>query len=67
MKRSAPAAARNGQAIADVLARWLPTSGLVLEIASGTGEHALRFAQAFPAHSWQPSDPDPQARASIAA
>lgn len=67
MKRSAPAAARNGQAIADVLARWLPTSGFVLEIASGTGEHALRFAQAFPAHSWQPSDPDPQARASIAA
>lgn len=67
MKRSAPAAARNCGPIAAVLRDWLPSSGHVLEIASGTGEHALAFAAAFPALTWQPSDPDPDARASIAA
>lgn len=66
MKRSAPAAARNREPIAAVLAEELPRTGLVLEIASGTGEHALHFARAFPALQWQPSDPDPQARDSIA-
>ncbi|HET9355923.1 MAG TPA: DUF938 domain-containing protein, partial [Sphingomicrobium sp.] len=40
-KRRAPAAARNVEPIGDVLAGWLPPSGLVLEVASGTGEHAL--------------------------
>jgi hypothetical protein len=58
---------RNVGPIGDVLAEWLPKSGLVLEIASGTGEHALAFARRFPVLDWQPSDPDPQALASIAA
>jgi hypothetical protein len=66
-KRRAPAAARNVGPIGDVLADWLPPSGLVLEIASGTGEHALAFAKRFPHLDWQPSDPDPEALASIAA
>lgn len=67
MKQSAPAAARNRDPIADVLREELPDSGLVLEIASGTGEHACHFAQMFPALEWQPTDPDPGALASIAA
>ena len=67
VKRQAPAAARNVEPIGDVLAEWLPDSGDVLEIASGTGEHALAFARRFPQLAWQPSDPDPQALASIAA
>jgi hypothetical protein len=50
-----------------VLAEWLPGSGTVLEIASGTGEHALAFAERFPKLDWQPSDPDPAAMASIEA
>jgi hypothetical protein len=66
-KRQATAAARNVGPIGDVLADWLPANGLVLEIASGTGEHALAFARRFPKLEWQPSDPDPQALASIAA
>ena len=67
VKRQAPAAGRNVAPIGDVLAEWLPASGLVLEIASGTGEHALAFAKRFPNLDWQPSDPDPLALASIAA
>ena len=67
VKRQAPAAARNVGPIGDVLAEWLPPTGLVLEIASGTGEHALAFARRFPSLDWQPSDPDPEALASIAA
>lgn len=67
MKRSAPAAARNREPILQVLEDWLPAEGLVLELASGTGEHALAFAAAFPALRWQPSDPDQEARASIQA
>ena len=67
VKRRAPAAARNVDPIGDVLSGWLPASGVVLEIASGTGEHALAFARRFPALEWQPSDPDPEALASIAA
>ncbi|MCY7281203.1 MAG: class I SAM-dependent methyltransferase [Sphingomonas bacterium] len=65
--RSAPAVARNREPIAEVLAQWLPTRGLVLEIASGTGEHALAFARRFADLEWQPSDPDPLALASIKA
>jgi hypothetical protein len=67
VRRQAPAAARNVGPIGDVLAEWLPPSGLVLEIASGTGEHALAFARRFPRLDWQPSDPDPAALASITA
>lgn len=67
VKRHAPAAARNVEPIGDVLARWLPSSGLVLEVASGTGQHAFAFARRFPALEWQPTDPDREALASIAA
>ena len=67
MKREAPAASRNREPIIAVLRDWLPATGLVLEVASGTGEHACAFAAAFPQLDWQPSDPDPEARASIAA
>lgn len=66
-RRSAPAASRNVVPIGEVLADWLPKSGTVLEVASGTGEHALAFARRFPALTWQPSDPDPLALASISA
>jgi SAM-dependent methyltransferase len=66
-RRSAPAALRNREPIADVLAGWLPPSGLVLEIASGTGEHAIYFAQRFPDLHWQPSDVHPSALSSIEA
>jgi SAM-dependent methyltransferase len=63
----APATARNRGPITAVLADWLPVGGRVLELASGTGEHALHFAAAFPQLVWQPSDPDPQHRRSIEA
>ena len=66
-RRSAPAALRNREPIAEVLAEWLPPSGLVLEIASGSGEHAVHFAERFPDLDWQPSDVHPDALASIAA
>jgi hypothetical protein len=66
-RRVAPAVQRNRDPIADVLAEWLPDSGLVLELASGSGEHAVHFARRFPNLEWQPSDPDPEALASIAA
>ena len=65
--RSAPAAARNREPIAEVLAEWLPVAGTVLEIASGTGEHAAFFAAQFPNLGWQPSDSHSDALASIAA
>ena len=64
-RRSAPAALRNREAIAAVLAEWLPTAGLILEIASGSGEHAVYFAERFPALQWQPSDVHPDAIVSI--
>ena len=63
----APATERNREPILTVLRRVLPPSGLVLEIASGTGQHAVHFAAALPSLQWQPSDPDPSQRASIAA
>lgn len=66
-RRSAPAALRNREPIADVLGEWLPQSGVVLEIASGTGEHAAYFAARFPSLDWQPSDIHPAALASITA
>lgn len=67
MKQHAPATLRNRAPIAAVLACELPPAGRVLEIASGTGEHAVYFAQTFPALHWQPSDPAAEALASIAA
>ncbi|MET1112327.1 MAG: DUF938 domain-containing protein [Allosphingosinicella sp.] len=67
MKRHAPAAERNRAPIAAVLSEMLPASGTVLEVASGTGEHGAWFAALFPALRWQPSDPDPDALASIRA
>ena len=65
MKREAPAAARNRQPILDVLQPRLPENGLVLEIASGTGEHVVHYAAARPELTFQPSDPDAGARASV--
>jgi hypothetical protein len=65
VKRASPAASRNCEPILSVLREWLPPSGRVLEVAAGTGEHALHFAAALPALEWQPTDPDPEARASI--
>lgn len=64
---SSPAALRNRDPILAVLRRELPATGLVLEVASGSGEHAVHFAAALPALSFQPSDPDPRARQSILA
>lgn len=64
-KRHAPATMRNRDVIGDVLARELPEVGVVLEVASGSGEHAVYFAERFPNLVWRPSDPDPEALASI--
>jgi SAM-dependent methyltransferase len=65
--KTAPAAARNREPILQALRGRLPPSALVLEIASGTGEHAVWFASALPAVNWQPTDLDPDALRSIAA
>ena len=66
-RRSAPHVARNAAPIVEVLRGVLPTHGLVLEIASGSGEHALHFAREFPNLLLQPSDPEPAALRSIEA
>jgi len=65
LRQYAPAAARNRDAILVVLCRHLPPSGHVLEIASGSGEHAVHFARALPGCVFQPSDPGADRRASI--
>jgi SAM-dependent methyltransferase len=66
-RRHAPATQRNRDPILEVLRAVLPPSGLVLEVASGTGEHAAYFARNLPGLQWQPSDPSPDALESIAA
>src|SRR5205085_11576538 len=65
-KWSAPSAERNKGLILDVLTRVLPQRGLVLEIASGTGQHVVHFAKTLPDLTWQPSDPDAELLQSIA-
>ncbi|HEX8669441.1 MAG TPA: DUF938 domain-containing protein [Allosphingosinicella sp.] len=63
----AAATARNREPIAAVLREVLPEEGTVLEVASGTGEHAAHFSAVFPRLLWQPTDPDAEALASIRA
>ena len=65
VRRVAPAAARNREPITKVLRQHLPPRGLVLEVASGSGEHIVHFAIALSDLTFQPSDPDVDARASI--
>ena len=60
-------AARNRDAIRDTLGEYLPSNARVLEVGSGSGEHAIHVARELPAVVWQPSDPDEPARRSIAA
>ncbi|MFM0370686.1 DUF938 domain-containing protein [Paraburkholderia aspalathi] len=67
LRQHSPSAERNREPILAVLREVLPATGRVLEIASGTGQHAICFAGALPGLDWQPSDPDADARASIAA
>lgn len=66
-RQYAPATQRNREFILDVLLQVLPPTGTVLEISSGTGEHAVFFAPRLYPRKWLPSDPNPLARASIAA
>ena len=63
---TSPSVQRNRGPILEVLRRYLPAAGTVLELASGSGEHIEHFAAALPGLVFQPSDPDPAARASIA-
>ncbi|MGB7445343.1 MAG: DUF938 domain-containing protein [Coleofasciculaceae cyanobacterium] len=63
----APATDRNREAILEVLLQVLPPQGTILEIASGTGEHAVFFAPRLSPRQWLPSEPNPQSRASITA
>ncbi len=65
IRLTSPAALRNRDPILAVLRAHLPPSGLVLEIASGTGEHVAHFAANLPGLTFQPSDPEPERRASI--
>ena len=67
MKRTAKLALRNREALAAALDEVLPETGTVLELGSGTGEHVVFLATRFPALTFEPSDPDPEARASIRA
>ena len=66
-RQFAPATLRNRDFILDVLRDVLPTTGDILEVASGSGEHIVHFARSFPALVFQPSDPEPDALLSVAA
>ncbi|TZG29291.1 DUF938 domain-containing protein [Sphingomonas montanisoli] len=65
-RRTSPSALRNRAPILEVLTAVMPPTGTVVEIASGTGEHVIHFAAGLAGLTWQPSDPSPEARASIA-
>jgi len=67
MKQTAAAAERNRAPILEALSPLLPAAGRILEVASGPGVHVVTFAEARPDLDWQPSDPEPRARASITA
>jgi len=67
LRRYYPATERNRDSIVSVLRRVLPQSGLILEVASGSGEHAAHLATVFQNLVWQPSDRDPELLDSIAA
>ena len=62
---TAPAASRNAGPIVEALRPHVPAHGTVLELAAGTGQHAVAAARAFPGLVWQPTDPAPERRASI--
>ena len=64
---ASPASVRNAEPILHILRAHLPKSGRVLEIAAGSGQHAVTFSSALPGLEWTPSDPSPDARASISA
>ena len=67
LRRYAPATDRNREPILAILQQVLPPTGTILEISSGTGEHAIFMAPQLAPRDWIPSDPNPDARASIAA
>ncbi|RFB04756.1 DUF938 domain-containing protein [Parvularcula marina] len=66
-KLTSPSVARNRDVILEAFRKHMPTNGLILEIASGTGEHGAYLTKALPDLIWQPSDPDENSRVSITA
>jgi SAM-dependent methyltransferase len=66
-RRYSPASERNREPILGVLREWLPERGHALELASGSGQHAVHFAAGLPGWRWQPSDDSSEAQASVAA